>query len=997
MEIEETAMKRHIALTATGTIAVIYLLAAPCFRDDASAARPPHAVDPALLPASPADSRPVPADYDNDDVTDMALKAHSGIWYIDLGANGFGGRWDMAYTGYGDDTAVPVPADYDNDGAADLSVKDAAGIWGIDHAADGFGYWNLLLSGYGDDAAVPVPADYDGDGMADLSVKSPAGDWYINYSADGFANGWDVAYAGYGNSAAVPVPADYDGDLHADLAVKDAAGCWYIDYWSDGFGGWNEIRCGYGDASAVPVPADYDGDGWADLSVKGDDGNWYVDYAAGGFGGWNAIYSGYGGNSAIAVPGDYDHDGALDLSVYATDSGYWYIDFAANGFVGWDTWIDNPGRLIADTTRPYIVSTTIYGEGGLPVSQLVVGERYTVDVVVHAGSGTDNACGVEINEALGIPSSLKLVNRFGSTYVADVSEGGSVVETHRRFALTCTQPGNFPLGFQLRSVPPYYFGSEVFNPDYGIRVVCVSPPQTALSGRVTQRIQNAQGVFVSGPPIEGATVSLVSSGGITTTTDSQGRWRFPVYGGPGVAVRITKPGYSEVNVVNLTVPLSGLLVNTSMEQAFTALPDGIDYEMYIDYSRGRTVLHVVGVSPASRAVQIGKSGFDPAGPCNPACTGSTQCPAFETLQDVGNSLDALVIMNGTWWNLCNGNPFGYVYSLGPLDSEVWCDNRGGSTTDCSNSNVYFAEGAGTTGLYPAGTSPMLTITGNTFSIVESNANFLEAPSSQWSQVGNPTYPIWDVSPRDGQSDVEYALQIPNPPLLRDGAVIAGGHFVYDLYGNYDYAFARTSVGVDPTGKLFLVVADGEGVHGGNGATGNQLAHFYRDVLGASRAMGLDSGLSTELRIRTAAGLYRVNTITGEDAGIQLDPYTEVFQETAGAVGSVGYYLAVTDDAVTAAPAPDAAQAFAVRVRPTAGSSSFQFELTLPEAGAAELRLYDVSGRQVAVAFQGDLSSGSHTIPWHGTNDRGAALASGVYYYQFRAGSSRAVGSVVVFR
>jgi len=35
----------------------------------------------------------------------------------------------------------------------------------------------------------------------------------------------------------------------------------------------------------------------------------------------------------------------------------------------------------------------------VPVSQLTVGERYVVDVVVRRGSGLDNAFGVEINEA----------------------------------------------------------------------------------------------------------------------------------------------------------------------------------------------------------------------------------------------------------------------------------------------------------------------------------------------------------------------------------------------------------------------------------------------------------------------------------------------------------------------------------------------------------------------------------------------------------------------
>jgi hypothetical protein len=197
--------------------------------------------------------------------------------------------------------------------------------------------------------------------------------------------------------------------------------------------------------------------------------------------------------------------------------------------------------------------------------------------------------------------------------------------------------------------------------------------------------------------------------------------------------------------------------------------------------------------------------------------------------------------------------------------------------------------------------------------------------------------------------------------------------------------------------LFLVVADGEGVHGGNGATGNQMGHFFRDTLGASTAMGLDSGLSTELLIRTASGLHRVNTITGEDAGIQVNPYTGVLSTEPGGIGSVGYYIAVGGE-VTAVPlANPAAAAFSVRVRWSLGSPLFQFDLTLPTASITELKLYDVAGRQVAVAFRGELKAGAHTIPWRGTDGDGRLLGSGVYYYRLTAGSRKVTGSVVVLR
>jgi hypothetical protein len=335
-------------------------------------------------------------------------------------------------------------------------------------------------------------------------------------------------------------------------------------------------------------------------------------------------------------------------------------------------------------------------------------------------------------------------------------------------------------------------------------------------------------------------------------------------------------------------------IDTPLEEWFGALQAaGMYYVTYIDYSQGRTLLHTVHVDPRSAVVRTAKAyaenGYTAAAP-----DAGPTCVSYPTLIDTAKTVGAVALINGIW-GACDGTSVGYSYStFGYLPSQVWCDDRFRSTTNCSDSDVYYAEGGGS--LFPAGTSPMFTITGlgagQQFNIVQSDDNFFEVPSTEWSQVGAPSYPIWDVSPRDGVSDVNYAIQIPNPPLVWNGAVIAGGEFVFDSAGNYDGAGARTSLGITPAGDLYLVVADGEGVMGGNGATGNQLAHFYRDVLGASAAMGLDSGLSTEMVLMGSTGLRHVNTLTGEDGTIQVDPYTTTLPEAAGSFGAVGYYLSV---------------------------------------------------------------------------------------------------------
>jgi hypothetical protein len=89
----------------------------------------------------------------------------------------------------------------------------------------------------------------------------------------------------------------------------------------------------------------------------------------------------------------------------------------------------------------------------------------------------------------------------------------------------------------------------------------------------------------------------------------------------------------------------------------------------------------------------------------------------------------------------------------------------------------------------------------------------------------------------------------------------------------------------------LVVADGEGVNGGNGATFNQLGEFFKDVLpGATEAMALDGGLSTEMVLRRPSGVWRnVNTITGEDSSWDVDQSVEgeIPEQCCGPGGTPG--------------------------------------------------------------------------------------------------------------
>jgi hypothetical protein len=64
-----------------------------------------------------------------------------------------------------------------------------------------------------------------------------------------------------------------------------------------------------------------------------------------------------------------------------------------------------------------------------------------------------------------------------------------------------------------------------------------------------------------------------------------------------------------------------------------------------------------------------------------------------------------------------------------------------------------------------------------------------------------------------------------------------------------------------------------------------------------------------------------------------------------------------------------------------GDAEIQFGITRKER--VELKVYDVTGRLVKTLANREFAAGEHTIFWDGSNEDGALVARGVYFYQLR--------------
>jgi hypothetical protein len=220
---------------------------------------------------------------------------------------------------------------------------------------------------------------------------------------------------------------------------------------------------------------------------------------------------------------------------------------------------------------------------------------------------------------------------------------------------------------------------------------------------------------------------------------------------------------------------------------------------------------------------------------------------------------------------------------------------------------------------------------------------------------------------------------------------SGGNFSFQVILTPDGAIVFQYLKMSGTTNFATV-----GIQNHNGSDGLQIA-YNEEYLTDSMIIQIPPPWLTINSLPTQLGAgdagYLVFEVNAED--LKLGQYKGKLvlsaEDSTGFITPMGIPVILSVDTLTGIEDPELAQLPAqfrlYQNYPNPFNQSTRIGYTLKISGPVSLKVFNLLGEEVATLVNAIQSAGSYQVTWDGRNNRGEAVASGIYFYQLSLGNA----------
>ena len=234
----------------------------------------------------------------------------------------------------------------------------------------------------------------------------------------------------------------------------------------------------------------------------------------------------------------------------------------------------------------------------------------------------------------------------------------------------------------------------------------------------------------------------------------------------------------------------------------------------------------------------------------------------------------------------------------------------------------------------------------------------------------------------------------NPGLYRTAN--SGGSWSNITGSITDFVY---DIAIDPVSTNIIYVATPDGVFK---STDNGATWAYNGCTGVSSVL-VDPDNPSMIYAGTNSGIYK--STSGGGSWIMMNDSLTDNHVTSLGIDPGNYIYCGTEDAGMFRWALDvgidASHETGIGLKssayPTPAHGLVCIRYYLDKQSAVSIKIYDITGREIKIFDNGLQNIGKHETWWHGRDDSGDQVTSGIYYYRLSVNTMNTVGKIILQR